>query len=261
MLPPHNPPQPPQAGQPAARPNVVWSLMPPPHVAFQMWIDGSVKINFAPHLADQVIQCLENHLTAYKGMKAMLDNPPKKCTGCRGSGQIMVKKGDQKEATVCPKCKGSGLMNFVPPSVQAPTAITPAKPALPQAAVLPQTQHIEFAQMTPQSAIPVAATRPLIQDDVPPAVALPHEQLQPIDLDSDLLPKMQGLLRKHGYKVVALTKDDVAEDLARFTAGKAEEKTEPKTEPPTAPIEEEDNGPSSSPTLSLEELAALGDQS
>jgi hypothetical protein len=217
-----------------------------------MWVDGSIKINFAPHLADQVIQCLENHLTAYKGMKAMLDNPPKKCTGCRGSGQIMVKKGDQKEATVCPKCKGSGLMNFIPPSVQV---------TAPVKAVLPQTQNIEFAQMTPQSAIPVA-TRPLIQDDVPPTVVLPHEQLQPIDLDSDLLPKMQVLLHKHGYKVVALTKDDVAEDLARFTAERTEPKTEPKTEPPTASIEEEvDDAPGSSPTLSLEELAALGDQS
>jgi hypothetical protein len=222
-----------------------------------MWIDGSIKVNFAPHLADQVIQCLENHLTAYKGMKAMLDNPPKKCTGCRGSGQIMVKKGDQKEATVCPKCKGSGLMNFVPPSVQAPTAaMLPA----PVKAVLPQTQNVEFAQMTPQSAIPVPS-RSLIQDDVPPTVMLPHQQLQPIDLDSDLMPKMQALLHKHGYKVVALTKDDVAEDLARFTAERTEPKTEPKTEPPTAPIEEDDDAPGSSPTLSLEELAALGDQS
>jgi len=255
MLPTHNPPQPPPAGQPpaGARQNVIWTLTPPHHVAFQMWIDGSVKINFPPSLVNEVIQCLENHLTAYKGMKAMLDNPPKKCTGCRGSGQIMVKKGDLKEPTVCPKCKGSGLMNFIPPSVQA----TPAVPAKPQTPALPQTQAVEFAQMTPQTAIP-AASRPLIQDDVPPAVVLPHQQLQPIDLDNDLMPKMQALLHKHGYKVVALTKDDVAEDLARFT----EERTEPKTEPPTTPLEEEeDEAPGSSPTLSLEELAALGDQS
>lgn len=253
MLPTHNPPQQPPAGQPSAapRPNVVWTLMPPPHVAFQMWVDGSIKVNFAPHLADEVIQCLENHLTAFRGMKEMLENPPKKCTGCRGAGQIMVKKGDSKEAAVCPKCKGSGRMNFVPPSVPQTVAAPQAS-----AAVLPQAAKIEFAQMTPATAIPV---RPLIQDDVPPAVALPHETLPSIDLDGDLLPKMQELMRKHGYKVVALTKDEVAEDLERFTSERSEQKTDPATEPPSAPFDEDEE--SANPPLSLEELAALGDQS
>jgi hypothetical protein len=72
------------------------------------------------------------------------------------------------------------------------------------------------------------------------------------------MPKMQELLRKHGYKVTPLTKEDMAEDLARLTAERADST---KTEPPSAPIEEEDEeAPASAPTLSLEELAALGDQ-
>jgi hypothetical protein len=218
-----------------------------------MWVDGSVKVSFSPSKVDEVIQCFENHLTAFKGMKAMINNPPKKCTGCRGAGQIMVRKGEGKEAAVCPKCKGSGLMNLIPPSVSQ----GPAAKAEPETPMLPQALHVPMAPMGAITPPAETVQRALIQDDVPPTVALPHQQLKPIDLDGDLMPKMQELMRKHGYKVVPLTKDDVADDLARLTA----ERNDSKTEPPSAPIEEDDEAPNSAPALSLEELAALGDQS
>lgn len=212
-LPPHSAKPPEQP-----KPNVQWTLMPPPHVAFQMWADGSIKIIFGPHLAAEVIQCFENHLTAFRTLKGMIDNPPKKCPNCRGTGQIMVKVGNEKKAEVCKTCHGSGKMGFVPPSVGS-------APAAPQAA--PEGINLE-------------------EDDVEPSVNLPHEQLPPL-ADPDTLHTVERLLRNIGYKVVPLTKEETAAQLAQTTS------EGPKTEP--APSDENED---TSPGLSLSKLSALG---
>jgi hypothetical protein len=194
-----------------------------------MWVDGSVKIVFSPDRAGEVLDSFRQHLKAFEIAKGMLDNPPKKCVGCRGVGQLMVKKGDTKEAVVCPKCSGSGRMNFIPPNVG--------------------TVGHAPSQRLPDPTIGITSL-PSLTDDEPPTVALPHQSLTPMDLDADLLPQMQKLLAKHGYKVTPLTKEETAEQLAEMTAANGEH---PETERP--PVEAE---PESQPILSLEELAALG---
>lgn len=204
MLPPHIP----QTPQP--KPNVTWTLMAPPQVAFQMWVDGSVRITFAADKAEEVIASFENHLNAFRGMKAMLDNPPKKCVACRGTGQIMVKQGDAKEPKVCPKCSGSGLMNFIPSSV---VAVLP-KPALP--ALDEELTH----------------------------VTLPHESL-PLESDAAMLEEMKKVVAKFGYTVVPISKEENAESLARLVE---EHKPEPSigvidaeedsTEPPILSLQQ-----------------------
>lgn len=221
-LPPHT-----QQAAPAAKPNVTWTIMAPPNVAFQMWIDGSVKLIFSPDKAGEVIASLEQHLNAFKIAKGMLDNPPKKCVGCRGTGQVMVKKGESKEPVVCPKCSGSGMMNFIPPSVS--TMKAPEPPAIPAVAGM--------------------MTLPRLDDDEPPQVNLPHQTLAQVP-DPDSMRDVKRLLQGMGYKVVPLSKEDVAEQLAATTAAAAAE--HPITERPGAPVEDDEV------VLSLEELAALG---
>jgi hypothetical protein len=184
-----------------------------------MWVDGSIKVVFAPSKAADVISCLEQHLNAFKIAKGMLENPPKTCPGCRGKGHIVVKKGDVKEEEVCPKCKGSGKMNFIPPN------LTPV--------------------VKPEITEPVSVTLPSLDDDETPKVELPHQSLPQVP-DPDGLRQVQLLLRGMGYKVVALTKEETAAQLEQTT--KAGE-----TERPPAEVE-----PDSNPALSLEELAALG---
>ena len=203
MQPPHNP----QITQP--KPNVTWTLMAPPHVAFQLWVDGTIKITFSADKAGEVIAAFENHLTAFKGMKAMLDNPPKKCIACRGTGQIMVKQGDAKEPKVCPKCSGSGLMNFIPPNVGA-VAPTPALPPL---------------------------------EDEPAVVALPHESLPSIETDPTVLEEMKKVVAKFGYTVVPISKEENAESLAQLTEGHKTEigvidNEEDSTESPVLSLEQ-----------------------
>lgn len=227
-LPPHI-----QSAPAPAAANVTWTLMPPPHVAFQMWVDGSIKVVFAPSHAEEVITCLEQHLNAFKIAKGMLENPPKTCPGCRGKGQIVVKKGDAKTEEVCPKCKGSGKMNFVPPNlspIKAPVATVGHEPG----------------QRLPDTSIGI--TLPSLDDDEPPKVELPHQTLPQVP-DPDALRQVQLLLKGMGYKVVALTKEETAAQLEQTT--KSAEHTE--TDRPPAEVE-----PDSKPVLSLEELAAIG---
>ncbi len=222
---------PPHTHQPAAAPapqNVTWTIMPPPHIAFQMWVDGSIKVVFAPSKAEEVITCLEQHLNAFKIAKSMLENPPKKCPGCRGTGQIVVKKGDQKENAVCTKCSGSGRMNFVPPSVGT---VGPAP---------------EQRLPDPSIGIVEKPLPSLDDDDETPQVILPHQTLPQVP-DPDGLRQVQLLLKGMGYKVVALTKEETAAQLEQTTS------EHPQTERPPS-----DEQPDSKPALSLEELAAIG---
>lgn len=254
-LPTHNPPggHPGQPGQaPPIRPPVQWTIMPPPQVQFAMWVDGSLKITFAPDKADEVILCLEQYISTFKTQKEMINNPPKKCTACRGAGQIMVKRDNgQKEPEVCGKCKGSGQMGLIPPSVASVAA--PAIPVMkiPKVVIPPGVPAAQAAMMAPPPGAVIGGVRVEqvdldSADDEPPHVELPHEKLE-VDIDSSVLGQMQKLLSKHGYKVVALSKEEQAESLAALT-----EENAGKTEPPSAPIEEEPI------PLSLEELAARG---
>ncbi len=217
-LPTHTPPQ----TEAMKQANITWTLMPTPHVAFQMWVDGSIKIVFTAEKAEEVIQNLRQHLKAFEIAKGMLDNPPKKCVGCRGSGQIMVKKADNsKEAVVCPKCSGSGQMGFIPPNLS------------------PEPTRVE----------PVAL--PSLTDDETPKVQLPHQTLPQVP-DPDALRQVQTLLKGMGYKVVALTKEETAAQLEQTT----QTAEHPETERPPS-----DEPPDSKPALSLEELASLGQAS
>lgn len=216
-LPTHTPPQ----GEAPKQVNITWTLMPTPHVAFQMWVDGSIKIVFPPEKAEDVIANLRQHLKAFEIAKAMLDNPPKKCVGCRGSGQIMVKQADNsKQPVVCFKCSGSGRMNFIPPNINQPEPIE-------------------------------TVTLPSLTDDETPKVQLPHQTLPQVP-DPDALRQVQTLLKGMGYKVVALTKEETAAQLEQTT----QSAEHPETERPPS-----DMPPDSKSALSLEELAALGETS
>lgn len=195
-LPTHTPPQ----VEAIKQANITWTLMPTPHVAFQMWVDGSIKIVFTADKAAEVIENLRQHLKAFEIAKGMLDNPPKKCVGCRGSGQIMVKNTDNtKEAVVCPKCSGSGRMNFIPPQ--------------------PEPVRVETVSL------------PSLTDDETPKVQLPHQTLPQVP-DPDALRQVQTLLKGMGYKVVALTKEETAAQLEQTT----QSAEHPETERPPSDI-------------------------
>jgi hypothetical protein len=183
---------PPHSSQPAqVTQNTVWTLVPPSGIAFQTWIDGTIKIQFQRDKADELIACLENHLNAFKGLKTMLDNPPKKCVGCRGTGQIMVKTGDSKELQVCPKCSGSGLMGLIPLSVPSATLVHSHNPQeLP--AILPHQQKklpdigMGQGQEDNNGAFPPAPT----------------------------LLNLQEELAKHGYKAIPVADNVPVDDTA-----------------------------------------------
>lgn len=117
-------PSSPKPPEPPKQP-VTWTIMPLPGVAFQAWADGSIKISFPPERAEEVLGHFKQMVSVMEQGAHMIKNPPKKCPGCRGQGQIVVKFENQRTQQVCPECKGSGMKGLLPPA--QPLPVSPAK--------------------------------------------------------------------------------------------------------------------------------------
>jgi hypothetical protein len=116
------PPPKPAAAQ---KPPVMWTIMPMPGIAFQAWADGSIKIQFPADRAEEVLEHFKTMIGIMEQGAHMIKNPPKKCPGCRGQGQIVVKNGNERTQEPCPQCKGSGMKGLLIPTQSLP--VSPAK--------------------------------------------------------------------------------------------------------------------------------------
>jgi hypothetical protein len=94
---------------PPPKPPITWSIPFMAGTTFHQWADGSIKIIFPADQAEAVTEHFRNVVKAMEVGMEMIKNPPKKCPGCRGQGQIVVKNGEARETQVCPGCNGSGM--------------------------------------------------------------------------------------------------------------------------------------------------------
>ena len=99
----------------APKPPIMWTIIPMPGIAFQAWADGSIKIQFPAERAEEVLEHFKQMLTIMEQGAHMIKNPPKKCPGCRGQGQVIVKNGNERNQEVCPQCSGSGMKGLITP--------------------------------------------------------------------------------------------------------------------------------------------------
>lgn len=107
----------------APKPPIMWTIIPMPGIAFQAWADGSIKIQFPAERAEEVLEHMKAMVGIMEQGAHMIKNPPKKCPGCRGQGQIIVKNGNERNQEVCPQCSGSGMKGLLQPALP----VNPAK--------------------------------------------------------------------------------------------------------------------------------------
>jgi len=93
---------------PPPKPTIQWTIPFIPGVNMAIWVDGSIRVTLTADKAELVTQHFREVVKAMEVGTEMIKNPPKKCTGCRGKGQIIVKTGMARETQVCPSCNGSG---------------------------------------------------------------------------------------------------------------------------------------------------------
>jgi hypothetical protein len=148
---------PPKAAQPQ-KPPIVWTIAPLTGVAYQMWADGSVKVQFQAEYAEEVLKHFESLVSIMKQGAHMIKNPPKTCPSCRGKGQVVVKNGAARENVVCPECKGSGKKITVLP-----------EPALPVNPALLMTRNVGHVTPLPKPILPH-------QNEVPDHIKPPVEE-------------------------------------------------------------------------------------